>query len=352
MGDNVIWFRPPRSLLGFLAEKNFKGLFGSLFKNPALERIELLKDVEILCFRPRGVYPLPQHLLPRNILITLKRNFLKQIEFLPKLDFILLGWAVFQEEIQLLRTLFPQAKIILDVPDDIPSFYVNNIFLQNSFFETLREVDGVVSINKGILEKYQRWIKVPSTVIPNGVSFGDPPGFAIKNARIKILGYFGAFDFWFDFKSLQTLASKLPDFQFFLAGPCTRSCIPELKEALKLTNIKYFGALPFSEIPDFLKKIDLLIIPWLQTEISLMADPIKIKEALYAGLPVISFFPTGDPKIDSKIVITKDLDEIANVCQKPFLQDLLTRKKWADEISKEFPWTKQLKKLREFCQSL
>ncbi|MDI6868651.1 MAG: glycosyltransferase [Coprothermobacterota bacterium] len=351
LGDELIWFRPPRSALGYLFDRDIKGLLKALLMKPRLETIELIRGKEIKIFHPRGFYPLPRHLLPKRILVRIKRSLLKQTKNLLQPDFILLGWSVLQDEIILLRSLFPNTKIIFDVVDDIPGFHENSSFLRDAFFQTLAEADGIISINQAILTKYSRWIKAPSIIIPNGVFFEEPPGFALNNTA-KIVGYFGAFDFWFDFESLAKIASMLPKTQFLLVGPCPRSQRQRMEKVLKLPNIIYHGPVPFEQIPNILKKIDVLLIPWLPLEVSQLADPIKIKEALYAGIPVIYFNKTGDPEIDSKIIITSDLSEIVQIIRNNSLPDPGLRKQWAELIAQNYSWKVLVNKLRKFCIEL
>ncbi|MGB9847611.1 MAG: hypothetical protein ACPLKV_00080, partial [Minisyncoccia bacterium] len=144
-GDNLIWFRFPRSVFGYLLSRDLEGLLEALKRRSTLEEVDFQKGTWIKLFQPKGVFPLPQSLLPRKILIKIKGGLLKQLKFLPQPDFFLLAWSIFEEEFQLIRGAFPRTKIIFDIMDDIPGFYEKRPSLKKSFFDTLKEADGLIS---------------------------------------------------------------------------------------------------------------------------------------------------------------------------------------------------------------
>ena len=61
-------------------------------------------------------------------------------------------------------------------------------------------------------------------------------------------------------------------------------------------NVVYLGPIPYSELPEYASAFDVAIMPWLKNEWMEAASPIKLKEYLALGRPVVSIrFPELKP---------------------------------------------------------
>jgi len=87
-----------------------------------------------------------------------------------------------------------------------------------------------------------------------------------------------------------------------------------LKKVLNLENTYFLGERPYSEIPKYLQRFDVCLIPFKLTPLTLDTHPIKIYEYFAAGKPVVT---TKLPEI----LPMKDLCYIAND-KKNFLEKL------------------------------
>lgn len=94
-----------------------------------------------------------------------------------------------------------------------------------------------------------------------------------------------------DLTLLHDLFSRRPDWSFVFIGlefdapPDADSALGRL---LALPNIHLIGRRRLDEIPGYLKRCDILAIPWLVNEISLSGSPLKLYEYLASGKPVVS----------------------------------------------------------------
>jgi hypothetical protein len=62
-----------------------------------------------------------------------------------------------------------------------------------------------------------------------------------------------------------------------------------------LGNIHRLGPKPYSDLPAYAKGFDIAILPFAVNELTLSANPLKIREYLAAGLPVVS---TAIPEVE------------------------------------------------------
>jgi GT2 family glycosyltransferase len=105
---------------------------------------------------------------------------------------------------------------------------------------------------------------------------------AIAHPRI---GFFGGFDdYIIDFDLLEKLARELPDAQLVLIGDAT--CPMTRFEGLP--NVHWLGHRPYEDIPRYGSGFDVALMPWLDNEWIRHSNPIKLKEYLALGLPVVS----------------------------------------------------------------
>jgi glycosyltransferase involved in cell wall biosynthesis len=108
---------------------------------------------------------------------------------------------------------------------------------------------------------------------------------AIPGPRI---GYFGAIrDHLVDIDLLEQVARGLPDASLVLVGPVV--CPKERMASLRsLPNVHVLGPRPHDEVPGYGRGFDVALMPWNDNEWIEHANPIKMKEYLALGLPVVS----------------------------------------------------------------
>jgi glycosyltransferase involved in cell wall biosynthesis len=99
------------------------------------------------------------------------------------------------------------------------------------------------------------------------------------------VGFFGSLDdYLVDFDLLERVASELPDVSIVLIGDATCS----MERFDKYPNVHLLGFRPYERIPAYGSGFDVALMPWLDNEWIRYANPIKLKEYLALGLPVVS----------------------------------------------------------------
>lgn len=88
----------------------------------------------------------------------------------------------------------------------------------------------------------------------------------------------------FDADLLLKSASLLPDVEFVLVGACT---LPE-GWADGAPNVHLTGRVPYEEVAATMASMDVLMMPWHRSEWIEACNPIKLKEYLATGRPIVS----------------------------------------------------------------
>ncbi|HUB27462.1 MAG TPA: glycosyltransferase, partial [Tepidisphaeraceae bacterium] len=120
-----------------------------------------------------------------------------------------------------------------------------------------------------------------------------------------VIGYFGLMSSdWFDVPLMAHAARSIPEASIVLIGKVTM----DMSELKALPNVHILGHRPYSSLPAFAKGFDVAVIPFPISEATLNANPLKAREYLAAGLPVVS---TAIPEVQAlgQCLIGQDREE-------------------------------------------
>lgn len=107
----------------------------------------------------------------------------------------------------------------------------------------------------------------------------------ISGIEKPIVGYFGALDdHKFDIGFVEAVVDLLPKFSFVFVGKAS----PTLSALAKKKNVWLLGQKDYKQIPSYGKCFDVTIIPWRKNRWTEAANPIKLKEYLALGKPLVS----------------------------------------------------------------
>lgn len=115
----------------------------------------------------------------------------------------------------------------------------------------------------------------PSTAIPRDIADLPRP----------VIGYFGLIaEDWVDLEPLVHLAGCFPDASLVLIGKSTM----DLSPLQAFPNVHILGRKPYADLPSYCRGFDAALIPFPISELTLNSNPLKAREYLAAGLPVVS----------------------------------------------------------------
>jgi glycosyltransferase involved in cell wall biosynthesis len=116
-----------------------------------------------------------------------------------------------------------------------------------------------------------------------GLNPGSEPEDVRPIARPRI-GFVGGIDsHTFDPVLFVEVARRLPDARFVLVGTCS---LPE--GWADLPNVTLLGKRDYEQVPGYMAAADVLIMPWNQNEWIQACNPVKLKEYLAVGRPIVS----------------------------------------------------------------
>jgi glycosyltransferase involved in cell wall biosynthesis len=107
-----------------------------------------------------------------------------------------------------------------------------------------------------------------------------------------VIGFYGLIEDWVDVEVIRHMATARPKWSFLMIGEVKR----DISEVRKLPNVHFLGRRPYQTLPGYCKKFDIAVLPFVVNELTLAANPLKVREYLAAGLPVVA---TPLPEVQS-----------------------------------------------------
>jgi glycosyltransferase involved in cell wall biosynthesis len=147
--------------------------------------------------------------------------------------------------------------------------------------ERLRENKAKVNPNTVLVRHgvdYQHFVKAcePATQVPEDIE--KLPG--------PIIGFFGLMADWVDQEAIISTAKAHPEGSVVVIGKVAPDCDVSAMKAVP--NIHLLGRKPYTSLPGYCKAFDVALMPFKVNELTLNANPLKVREYLAAGLPVVS----------------------------------------------------------------
>jgi glycosyltransferase involved in cell wall biosynthesis len=139
-----------------------------------------------------------------------------------------------------------------------------------------------VLVRHGVNYTHFRRALDPETQVPEEIARFPRP----------IIGYFGliASD-WMDVELMVHVAKHFANGSLVLLGKTTM----DVSALERLPNVHLLGRKPYEALPAYAKGFDVSVVPFPISEVTLNANPLKAREYLAAGLPVVS---TAIPEVE------------------------------------------------------
>jgi len=209
------------------------------------------------------------------------------------------------------------AETVYDWIDDLSVFPYDQTMLKRAHVRALREATMVTCVARCLHDTATR-TRPDALYLPNAVEFDRfadddvavPDDLTIQDWLDRpgpVIGYYGALASWFDYNLLHAVAQRRPDWRFLLIGPDYDRSIHG-QSIMSQPNVRWLGPRPYPSLPQYLKMMDVTMIPFVINDITLATSPLKLYEYLAAGKPVITT-PMPECQAHPQVRIARTADE-------------------------------------------
>ena len=237
------------------------------------------------------VVPLPSSTFAKTInqklMIAQVRRALKRIAA-TETEF----WT-FTPDVGYLIGAFDESKVVYYCVDDHSQFTGYNVNQVLEEEEALcRRADLVVTTSKK-LQDAKKAFNPNTRLLQHGVDHShfanalseqikEPP--ELEDIPHPRIGFFGLIRDWVDLELVDSIAKVRPEWHFVMVGDATF----DISNYQRRPNFHFLGRKPYDELPGYCRGFDVGLIPFKLNALTLSVNPIKLREYLAAGLPVVS----------------------------------------------------------------
>jgi len=101
-----------------------------------------------------------------------------------------------------------------------------------------------------------------------------------------VIGFFGLVADWVDLSWFEACARAHPEWSVVILGKVAPDV--DVGPLRALPNVHLLGRKPYADLPGYCKAFDVALMPFKWNELTLNANPLKVREYLAAGLPCVS----------------------------------------------------------------
>lgn len=215
----------------------------------------------------------------------------------------------------LIKTIedYERSLLVYYCVDDFSSFPDVDVALIKSLDKQLTQQANVIFTPSEPLFERKKQQNDTCFLSPHGVDvdhFGramkaQPKPQSIEIFRDKtIIGFWGLIEHWIDLELVFFLAKSRPELIFFMIG---RVAV-DLNEMNVPPNVQFVGQIPYEELPVYAHYFSVAIIPYKLNDQVYNANPLKLREYLATGKPIISVRTPETEKYNEVIAIADDYE--------------------------------------------
>jgi glycosyltransferase involved in cell wall biosynthesis len=156
------------------------------------------------------------------------------------------------------------------------------------------------------------------------------------------LGFFGLIHEWIDLDLVAFLAERHPDWNIVLIG---KACV-DMSRVEHLPNVHLTGRKSYDELPQFCKGLSVGLIPFCVNEMTVHVNPIKLREYLSAGLPVVS---TALPEVchyGEHCHVASTYEEFEHGVMEALRRDTPEQRRRRSDSMREETWEKKVESVK------
>lgn len=288
--DTVDYFcvRPWRKSTKSVSHKN----------NQQMDQIKIQVSKNLTVYR--------SHVLPKNSNKVIKtindklilKNQIKKMLIANEYDAIILTHP---DQMNYFESFPSDCKLIYDCMDNYLELIDKSDILQTE--KKLLEISDLQifsseTLMNTVVKRYK--VSLNAKVINNAVDVELFSNFEKSNKNLgKVIGYVGTISSWFDFDTINFIASKLTDYTIIIVGPID----DELSKKFTVSNIEVLGPKPFYKMPEYIDQFDIAVMPFKINDLIRSVNPVKIYEYLSMGKDIIATDYPETQKFDDLISV-------------------------------------------------
>ena len=179
---------------------------------------------------------------------------------------------------------------------------------------------------------------------------GSRQSHALDGLKSPIIGYIGTIHRWIDLSLLRRVAEALPEYIFVMVGPVA----VDISDLLAVPNIRWVGQQAHHDLPSFIRRFDVCIIPYVVDRYTESSFPAKLNEYLAMGKPVVA---VAIPEIRDfnteycdAVFLADDVSSFVSAIRRAFQEPTETTRAKYREIALHNSWAARVEQMAQLVE--
>ena len=165
-----------------------------------------------------------------------------------------------------------------------------------------------------------------------------------------IMTYCGNINSRINFEILEYVAAKHPEWSLVIIGHIAPG-LKNLSLLKSFSNVYFLGVKPYCDLPSYLKKADVCLMPHEIDRFTESQSPLKLFDYLAAGKAIVSTQIAGVRGYEDIVRIGSTKEEFVSLIEDSLLNDLETAVERRKAIANENTWDKRVEDICTILQS-
>ena len=347
--NRILWINAIANRMPTTSAKDISRIFNKLkkFTEPVKEvekNIFVLNPLAIPAYGNEAVRTFNQ-----KFLISQVKKAMRKLHFQTPIN------MVFNPAAGLLAGKLGEAQLIYYCVDEYTAFTGASKGLKEIEESLFEKADLVIVSAEKLLTDKKRFNE-NTFIIRHGVDFSHFQKALFEETKIPaeivdlpkpIIGFHGLLADWVDYELIKKTAEHFKSGSVVLIGKIAVDAEQKVKILDDVKNVHFLGRKLYSELPNYCKGFAVALNPFAISELTLAANPLKVREYLAAGLPVIS---TDIPEVAilENCRIGKTHEEFIRQIEEA-LENPGPQKAISDAVQNE-SWAARIEELREIMK--
>ena len=228
--------------------------------------------------------------------------------------------------------------------------YVNGSRVADDERRLCERADIVFATARGLVESKGRWNSethhaphgVDHELFSKALDSSLPVPADIQSLKRPLIGFYGTLQDWVDLELIAYLAGRRPEWSIVLIG----TALVDLAPILKFPNVHYLGRKPHDMLPGYCKEFSVGMLPQKVNQLTLHMNPIKLREYLCAGLPVVSVALPEVVAYSHLCSVARTYQEFEAAVALAISTDSAEKRRQRSDLMKTETWQKRVEDLR------
>ncbi len=288
--NRILWINAIANRMPTTSSKDVSRIFKKLrsFTEPVREvekNIHVLNPLAIPAYGTSAVRKFNE-----KFLVSQVKKAMRKLKFRSPIN------MVFNPAAGLLAGKIGEKELIYYCVDEYTAFTGASKGLKEIEEELFRRADLVIVSAEKLLENKKQF-NANTFIIRHGVDFSHFRKALDEETKIPdeivnlpkpIIGFHGLLADWVDYELIKKTAEHFSSGSVVLIGKIAVDAEQKIKILDTVKNIHFFGRKPYQELPNYCKGFDVALNPFAISDLTLSANPLKVREYLAAGLEVVS----------------------------------------------------------------